>query len=174
MCQSEVRKTGNNNLYGSIFSDNLYGYSGNDRLYGGYGNDYLSGGSGNDYLSGWSGNDTLLGGYGNDYLNGGSGNDYIRGYGGTFGEFDTLTGGFGADTFVLGSSFGSYYRGLGHATITDFNRLQGDKIDVFGSFANYGVTDYANGDAHIRYNGDLVAVVKGGAGLSLIPAFDFV
>ncbi|MGB3613899.1 MAG: hypothetical protein WBA10_08910, partial [Elainellaceae cyanobacterium] len=143
-------------------------------LSGDSGNDYLSGWSGNDTLLGGSGHDTLLGGSGSDFLNGGSGSDYINGYGGTFGEYDTLTGGYGADTFVLGDSFGSYYQGVGYATITDFNFAEGDKIDVFGSYLNYGVTDMVNGDAQISYYGDLIAVVKGGAGLGLIPSVDFV
>ena len=85
-----------------------------------------------------------------------------------------MTGGLGADTFVLGDSFGSYYQGLGYATITDFNYAEGDKIDVFGSYTNYGVTDLANGDAQIKYNGDLIAVVENGAGAALIPSLDFV
>lgn len=190
-----------NALYGTIFGDNMYGFagndriiagSGNDRVYGGYGhdsvnagfgNDYVNGGLGNDTLNGLSGNDRLIGGFGNDSLlggtgsdalAGGSGNDYINGYGGSFGEYDILSGGSGADVFMLGGRFGSYYRGRGYATITDFNRFQGDKISVYGSARNYQVVDTFSGHAQIRYGNDIIAVVRGGAGLSLIPALDIV
>lgn len=82
-----------------------------DVLVGTKGNDLLYGGDGNDRLLGQKGNDLLDGGAGNDTIDGGAGNDLIRGYavGGEmhiFGEsgphqVDDLTGGAGADTFVM-------------------------------------------------------------------------
>ncbi len=56
--------------------------------------------------------DVLRGGAGNDSLNGRAGNDILNGYGGNFGERDELTGGAGADTFVLGDSSFVFYLGL--------------------------------------------------------------
>jgi Ca2+-binding RTX toxin-like protein len=56
----------------------------------------------------------------NDVLNGRGGNDTLEGGAGN----DILTGGTGADTFV----FHAADRGID--TITDFNALEGDKIDL--------------------------------------------
>jgi len=65
--------------------------------------------------------DTITGTSGADTLNGNGGNDTITGNGGN----DSLTGGAGADTFV-------YTSGGEADSITDFNRGQGDRIDVSG------------------------------------------
>jgi len=65
---------------------------GDDTLVGRDGDDTLVGGGGNDVLLGEEDLDTLLGGDGNDQLNGGA-----RGQGWT----DVLTGGAGADAFML-------------------------------------------------------------------------
>ncbi|MBH3345182.1 type I secretion C-terminal target domain-containing protein, partial [Pseudomonas parafulva] len=84
------------------------------------GNDILSGGNGNDILFGQGGNDILDGGKGNDILLGGSGNDTLIGGPGD----DILIGGSGADTFVWKA--GDY----GNDVIKDFNRSEGDRIDL--------------------------------------------
>ncbi|MFK3719197.1 immunoglobulin-like domain-containing protein, partial [Pseudomonas fulva] len=84
------------------------------------GNDILSGGNGNDILFGQGGNDILDGGKGNDILLGGSGNDTLIGGPGN----DILIGGSGADTFVWKA--GDY----GNDVIKDFNRTEGDRIDL--------------------------------------------
>lgn len=69
---------------------------------------------------------------GDDSLSGGDGDDILNGYGYGYGfvdEYDTLTGGGGADTFEIGSFGDAYYyeEGLygadGYAVITDFNWL---------------------------------------------------
>lgn len=134
-------RKGNDNLYGEAGNDKLLGYSGNDYLNGGYGKDKLYGEAGNDILEGLTdddslyggaGNDNLLGYSGKDFLNGGNDNDILKGEAGD----DTLvgssgsdrhTGGDGADTFVF------YSPSEGIDTITDFNRSQGDKIQVAAS-----------------------------------------
>ena len=125
---------------------------------GGADHDYLDGGTGDDYLDGWNGNDTLIGNYGNDRLygggnndqlyggsgndtlTGGSGNDYISGQGG----YDRLTSGDSndIDRFVMGTSYGSYYRGTDYANITDFDDYNysgdvADKLVLYGSASNY-------------------------------------
>ncbi|HEY7428278.1 MAG TPA: CAP domain-containing protein, partial [Gemmataceae bacterium] len=68
-----------------------YGGSGDDVLIGGGGNDVLYGGDGNDRLYGRGGDDKLYGESGNDVLFGGVGKD----------EKDELTGGTGADRFLV-------------------------------------------------------------------------
>jgi Ca2+-binding RTX toxin-like protein len=82
-----------------------------------------------DTLRGLGGNDTLRGLAGNDILDGGAG-------------LDQLTGGAGADRFRFraGSGFGQANADL----ITDFNRAQGDRIEIsghaFGLAAGTGVS----------------------------------
>ena len=79
-------------------------------IYGDFGNDTLNGGAGNDTLNGGAGNDRLVGDFSLN-LNTLIGND-------------VLTGGSGADRFV-------YTRlGDGIDRITDFNRNEGDVIEI--------------------------------------------
>lgn len=145
--------------------------------------DKLDGGNGDDVLTGASNDDLLLGGSGHDVLKGGAGNDILVGFGGNAWEEDTLTGGSGADTFVLGQMAGDfgYIPGVttfykktsgfatrdGHAKIQDFNRLEGDKLHVYGQSSNYRLSYQSiSGDAAIdtviRYadTDDLLAVVE--------------
>ncbi len=74
-------------------------------LFGGGGNDTLTGGNGNDNLAGSSGNDVLIGGNGSDIL----------------------TGGVGADKFRFN------VKSEGIDLIKDFNRGEGDKIEIVKS-----------------------------------------
>ncbi len=80
----------------------------------------VAGGAGNDQLLTGDGAQTLDGGEGDDLLSGGAGSD-------------RLTGGVGADRF-------RYEIGFGLDTITDFNPLQGDRIDVRGYLAWSSIT----------------------------------
>lgn len=185
---------GHDSLYGLGGSDHLFGSFGNDKLYGGDGNDDLDGGSGEDSLYGGAGDDELIGGLNNDWLYagtgsdeliGGSGNDYLDGYGNTESEYDTLTGGSDADKFVLGNAgrFTPYYLGNGYATITDFSRLQGDKIQLvdagLGDKNNYSLgTNNWGGtsalDTGIFYKGNLIGVVHDVTNMSFASDFTFV
>lgn len=140
-------KNGNDRLIGNLGNDTLFGGNGDDylegdpwggsdrdSLFGDNGNDTLRGFGGDDYLNGGNGNDTLYGDLGNDKLVGGNGNDFLDPTGIGFrgeGEIDVLTGGSGADTFLLKStevyvgSNGPSYLGKGnkdYALITDFNK----------------------------------------------------
>lgn len=149
---------GNDTLVGGPKGDQLYGHSGNDALYGKEGNDSLFGDEGNDYLNGGTGNDSLYGG---------SGNDTLIGYGGTPSESDVLTGGSGADRFVLGDYIGGvFYLGQGYATITDFKWWENDKIQISGSLSNYTLEkrfDFKGGsalDTAIYRGNDLIAVIQ--------------
>lgn len=84
--------------------DYLYGRGGNDQLNAAAGvtdfsYNYLSGGDGADSLNGGSGFDYMDGGIGNDSLIGGAGNDGL--FGGSADGRKTLTGGSGADRFLI-------------------------------------------------------------------------
>ncbi|MEP0888711.1 calcium-binding protein [Leptolyngbya sp. FACHB-16] len=140
-------------------NDDLSGAAGNDTLDGGNGNDFLSGGNGNDSLFGRAGNDTLGGDEGNDSLFGGAGDDFLQGEAGSdiifggvgndtltgggpssynsFGVTDSLTGGDGADSFILGDNFYSYYSGDGYAVIEDWWPSEGDRIQARGDATLY-------------------------------------
>jgi surface adhesion protein len=90
--------------------------------------DTLLGGKGNDILFGQAGNDSLQGGDGNDILIGGKGSDDLR-------------GNAGADTFM-------WLKGDTNASsvsdhIWDFNKAEGDKIDLSDLFHDVDV-DSAN------------------------------
>ncbi|MBD2692079.1 SBBP repeat-containing protein [Anabaena catenula] len=115
----------------------IYGFGGDDKIWGSYQNDIIEGGDGND----------ILGGYrGNDIIEGGSGNDTIVGYrysdldGSGDGEIDTLTGGTGADLYILtyraiGGLYVPYRTGVNddnkdYALITDFTIAEGDLIQL--------------------------------------------
>jgi Ca2+-binding RTX toxin-like protein len=160
---------------GNDTSDNLgrddswlaYGYGGNDILSGGLGDDTLIGGRDNDALYGGPGNDRLYGGAGNDTLGGG----YYDPNSST--DYDTLTGGAGADTFVIGaiSSGGgpiNLYVGNDYATFTDFSQNQGDKIGVIDDTNRHdyfldtsqNISGGSTLDTLIYYQGDLFAVVQ--------------
>ncbi|CAG1016854.1 partial Leukotoxin, partial [Anaerolineales bacterium] len=157
----------------SLYYDNLVGGTGNDILYAGnagaalYGNedvDFLVGGSGNDWLDGGPGSDHTLGGAGDDYIyeadnsagdvdtiDGGTGNDTIQ-YA-SYGGLAKVTGGAGADTFILNPY------ATGDLKITDFTvGTGGDTLDIAELVAfyvnNYGYTgnpfDPSNG--YLRLN----------------------
>ena len=90
------------------------------------------GGNSNDsiVIANTAGSTTVTGGLGSDTITGGAGNDIINGGG----DNDNLTGGAGADTFV-------YTTGGGSDFVNDFNRGQGDRIDVTGVSGIYSLAD---------------------------------
>ncbi|MBX9774702.1 MAG: cadherin-like domain-containing protein [Xanthobacteraceae bacterium] len=79
-------------------------------------------------VSGSGFNDTILGDNANNNFQGQGGNDLLDGRGGN----DQLNGGAGADTFVYTS---------GADTVQDFNRTQGDRIDLTGVAGVYSLAD---------------------------------
>ena len=158
----------NDMLLGGCGQDTLVGGSGDDVLLGGNGNDTLKGQSGNDQIFGGSGDDELEGGTGQDTLEGGSGNDILSDVDGG----DRLTGGRGNDKFQLGSGQSL----ISPSVITDF-RIGSDTI----SFTDLGITfeDLAftdkNGNAEIRINDQVIAVLEGIRAADLNPdSFRFV
>ena len=80
-------------------------------------------------------------------------------------QIDLLTGGAGADTFVL-STFGPAdapvhpYLGSGFAIITDFSPLEGDRIELLGFQNNhdYSFTNTIVG-TKISFRGDTIAFI---------------
>ena len=106
-------------------------------LNGTSGNDTLKGVAGNDSLSGLAGNDLLLGSSsGFDTLDGGAGNDTL-----VFGEGqEVFTGGTGADLFQYTKPWffqKSRWESPENDLITDFNRAEGDRIDMSVFDANW-------------------------------------
>ena len=166
---------GDDTLWGADSDDSLFGGLGNalpvdspdterDFLDGGSGNDFLNGNAGNDTVYGAAGDDTVLGGKNDDLVVGGSGNDEVSGqegndtlYGvfidaadpGVGPEIDTLTGGGGADTFVLGVANQRYYDSSiatddggnrDYALLTDFNPAV-DFIQLAGAATDYSLQE---------------------------------
>jgi len=151
--------TGNDSLagYDSIDGgrddDALYGDNGNDTLIGGDGNDLLFGGAQNDLLNGGSGNDTIEGGYGFDTLNGGAGNDTIYAT-----EGSTLTGGLGADSFIVEEDLSDTLV----PRITDFDpavdSLHIDLTPEDGDDGAFTLVDRADGLGQDLFLGDKLVV----------------
>jgi Ca2+-binding RTX toxin-like protein len=168
---------------GTRFGDNLVGTNDKDLLFGIGGNDLLLGLAGDDRLFGGSERDTLRGGAGEDELFGGSGNDILQGTNisvGITNEIDELTGGLGADTFVLGDAFNIYYLGSNQALsrsaeISDFRRSEGDKIQLKGNASQYSLSTGSAGTAVFTDNGaDLLAFIPNVTNLSFAQDFVFV
>ncbi|MEH2379130.1 MAG: calcium-binding protein [Nostoc sp.] len=182
----DLKLLGTNAIDGTGNSVNnfLFGNSANNTLNGRAGYDTLDGNFGNDTLNGDDGNDSLQGGPGNDLLNGGNGNDILIGvYPGSLlppglGELDTLTGGAGADKFVLGDAVNVFYDdnnsttpGFGDfATITDFQSNQ-DQIQLKGTPQDYRL-QAVGGNTRIFYEqpgqvDELIGIVQGRNNLQL-------
>lgn len=119
------------NLAGSAYDDLLVGADEQQ-------SNMLSGNSGNDTLKGGGGFDHLLGGAGNDWLDGGNdiGELDTLVLSADWGAYDWLVGGTGADTFAWSSinDTGPYPGFMDY--IADFNRAEGDRINLHGIDAN--------------------------------------
>jgi hypothetical protein len=93
------------------------------------------------------------------------------------GEFDTLIGSAGADTFVFGQSFANrallqvivqtYYAGEGQALIQNFDPNDGDSIElIIRPSDDYNLRP-AGADLILEIQDDILAVIEGGASLGL-------
>jgi Ca2+-binding RTX toxin-like protein len=104
------------NVFGSWHQDHLIGNADMNLLYGDDGIDMLEGHGGADRLDGGDGNDVLLGGNDGDTLYGGNGRDVLVGEAGGdhFGFYSMSESGLGTMADV----------------IADFNRVEGDRIDL--------------------------------------------
>jgi len=170
------------NLTGNTTDNYLFGNAGNDTLFlaendgildGWTGDDTLVGNSGKDFLLGYTGNDSLVGGAGSDFLSGEAGDDILNGYGQTSFEYDYLIGGTGTDVFVLGDAASVFYQGFGFATITDFDSVAGDTIQVLGSADDYSLSIFNDG-TDIYYQDDLIGYVSNTTEITLESNFSFV
>ena len=110
-------------LISSFVINKIFAGKGNDVVIGTETDDNVNGGLGNDLLSGNGGDDTLSGGKNDDTLEGWRGNDI-------------LTGGQGTDIFKLITRNDI---NIGTDSITDFNPLDGDKIEI-GNIFDSGFT----------------------------------
>src|SRR5690606_21443359 len=104
----------------------IYGTQGDDTLTGTAGDDFINGLSGNDILYGLEGNDFLEGSEGADIVDGGAGDDVIR-FDIYDNAVDTLTGGAGADRFLIYEQSSTL---LATDRITDFSVADGDRLDL--------------------------------------------
>ena len=135
-------------ILGRAGDDTINGLAGDDALFGNAGNDTVSGGAGDDLVFGNRGNDVLRGGLGDDRLEGGAGDDLLDGGRGQ----DDLAGGLGADTFDFDSLADSGLTPSTWDVIEDFDRAQGDKVDLSG----------LNLDTHGRGKDDIDVIHRGG------------
>ena len=92
--------------------------------------------------------------------------------------YDRLTGGSGADNFVLGDSEKTYYQDFGYAIVTDFDYLEKDKFIASGSYSNYSLeySDWIGGfalDTIVEYEGDVIAIVEDNTNVLMLD-FTFV
>jgi RTX calcium-binding nonapeptide repeat (4 copies) len=122
-------------------------------------NDFYSGTEGADLINGAGGDDILFGKGGDDHIIGGPGIDW-------------LVGGSGADTFIYNSvSESPYVVGKDDGDrITDFNRLEGDKIDLSSIDADRtldGNQAFAPSQMSYDSTGYFTANVLGGADLEI-------
>ena len=143
-------------------ANSLTGSAGDDQLVGNATQgSTLDGGNGNDTLWGQGQADVLLGNAGQDVLRGGAGNDTLSGGAGN----DQLVGGDGADSFAFTVA------GWGYDQLFDFNRAQGDLIDLRGSGATFAtVTIYGAGtNSVITFGADRIDVY----GVTNLTAGDF-
>lgn len=145
--------SGNDTLYGTEDSELLVAGDGNDIIYARGGDDTLQGDAGNDTLYGEGGNDTLHGGSGTDTLMGGDGNDTLSG---GPGNNDSLTGGFGSDTYL-------WNLGDGNTNISNYDTSAGrNDVLIFGTgISPSGVTITRNTNnltLTIQSSGETIAV----------------
>ncbi|MBK4731032.1 hypothetical protein JJD41_14350 [Oxynema sp. CENA135] len=150
-------------IVGSEFDDTLIGNAGANVLDGKPGKDSITGGAGNDVLLGGNDNDILIGVQPDA---GSPGN----------GEVDRLTGGEGADTFVLGDRTTAYYTETGngdYSLVADFDATV-DRIQLQGSSADYLLAPSPEGlpaGTAIFYQpengGELIGILLGNTDFSL-------
>lgn len=101
---------------------------GNNTAYGAGGNDVFIGGEGYNRFFGGAGDDLLVGGNGINNLNGGAGNDTI-----SFGEWDQVSGGSGADHFMFSmKTTANQFFNIDpqYAFVRDLNFAEGDTLDL--------------------------------------------
>jgi Ca2+-binding RTX toxin-like protein len=181
---------GNDMIWGGSGNDSLSGGKGNDLLVGGFGADHMNGGSGNDTLLSRSdagepvaaqdgttqifADETAAFKAVNDVLTGGSGADTFRFEGLVNAKDEIVAKHVNADgtidwAGVTGENnnvHDHWVDGFGNDTITDFNRAQGDKIEIAAHTAEVKSIEHldSNGDGKADYSVITVISQQGAAG----------
>jgi Ca2+-binding RTX toxin-like protein len=182
--------SGNDKVWGGSGNDQLSGGSGNDLLVGGFGADKLDGGTGNDVLLSRSDAGEMVA------AQDGKTQIFADETAAFKAVNDTLTGGRGADTFrfegmvnakdeivakhvnadgtidwhgVTGENnavHDHWVDGFGNDVIRDFNRAQGDKIEISAHTAEVKSIEHldSNGDGRADYSKITVISQQGNAG----------
>jgi Ca2+-binding RTX toxin-like protein len=182
--------SGNDKIWGGSGNDRLSGGTGNDLLVGGFGADVMDGGAGNDVLLSRSDagemvaaqdgktqifaaesaafkavNDTLIGGAGADTfrweMNVNAKDEIVAKHVNADGTIDWV-GVTGENNDV----HDHWVDGFGNDVIRDFNRAQGDKIEISGHTAEVKSIEYkdSNGDGKADYSVITVISQQGNAG----------
>jgi hypothetical protein len=182
---------GNDMLWGGSGNDRISGGAGNDLVVGGFGADHMDGGAGNDVLLSRSdagemvaaqdgttqifANETAaFAGKTNDVLTGGSGGDTFRFEGLVNAKDEIVAKHVNADgtidwhgvTGENNNVHDHWVDGFGNDTITDFNRKQGDKIEISAHTAEVKSIEHldSNGDGKADYSLITVISQQGAAG----------
>ncbi|WP_375285684.1 M10 family metallopeptidase C-terminal domain-containing protein [Sphingomonas sp.] len=129
---------------------------------GGSGTDFMLANDKKGIFFGGNGDDEIWGGKGADELSGDAGDDYLWGKNGR----DELVGGDGADRFVYQSVKESVAKIARADRILDFNRADGDKIDLSDIDAVRGGRDndfrFLGKDSFSKTAGELIYKVANG------------
>jgi hypothetical protein len=181
---------GNDKVWGGSGNDTLDGGSGNDLLVGGFGADRMTGGNGNDVLLSRSDAGEMVAAQDgktqifadesaafkavNDVLTGGKGGDTFRFEGLVNAKDEIVAKHVNADgtidwhgvTGENNNVHDHWVDGFGNDVITDFNRSQGDKIEISAHTAEVKSIQHldSNGDGRADYSLITVISQQGNAG----------
>ena len=182
--------SGNDKIWGGSGNDQLSGGSGNDLLVGGFGADRMDGGTGNDVLLSRSdagemvaaqdgttqifANETAAFTAVNDILTGGRGADTFRFEGLVNAKDEIVAKHVNADgtidwhgvTGENNAVHDHWVDGFGNDVIRDFNRKQGDKIEISAHTAEVKSIQHldSNGDGKADYSVITVISQQGASG----------
>lgn len=182
--------SGKDMIWGGSGNDRLSGDAGNDMLTGGFGADRLDGGAGNDVLLSRSDAGEMVAAQDgttqifadetaafkavNDVLTGGRGADTFRFEGLVNAKDEIVAKHFNADgtidwhgvTGENNAVHDHWVDGFGNDTITDFNRKQGDKIEISAHTAEVKSIEHldSNDDGKADYSLITVISQQGAAG----------
>ena len=182
--------SGADKVWGGSGNDNLSGGNGADLLVGGFGADRMDGGAGNDVLLSRSDAGEMVAAQDgktqifaaetaafkavNDTLTGGAGGDTFRFEGMVNAKDEIVAKHVNADgtidwngvTGENGAVHDHWVDGFGNDVIRDFNRAQGDKIEISAHTAEVKSIEYkdSNGDGRNDYSVITVISQQGNAG----------
>lgn len=182
--------SGDDKVWGGSGNDNLSGGTGADLLVGGFGADRMDGGAGNDVLLSRSDSGEMVAAQDgttrifaaesaafkavNDTITGGSGSDTFRFEMNVNAKEEIVAKHVNADgtidwvgvTGENGATHDHWVDGIGNDVIRDFNRAQGDKIEISGHTAEVKSIQHkdSNGDGRNDYSVITVISQQGNAG----------